>query len=132
MRRDIGRRIEQTATNIARSAGATATVTIVEGYPVTVNNAALANRMLPTLRRVAGADNVMEQPPKLSAEDMSRFLERVPGFYFGLGATPRDREPGTVAANHSPLFYMDEAALPVGVRAIASMAVDYLTGAGAR
>ncbi|MHB1224833.1 MAG: amidohydrolase [Gemmatimonadaceae bacterium] len=132
MRRDIRRRIEQTATNIARSAGATATVTIVEGYPVTVNDAALVNRMLPTLRRVAGAGNVVEQPPKLSAEDMSRFLERVPGFYFGLGATPRDREPGTIAANHSPLFYMDEAALPVGVRAIASLAVDYLTGAGTR
>ncbi len=132
MRRDIARRIEQTATNIARSAGATATVTIVEGYPVTVNDAALVGRMLPSLRRVAGADNVVAQPPKLSAEDMSRFLERVPGFYFGLGATPRGRDPGTVAANHPPLFYMDEAALPVGVRAISTLALDYLSGAGTR
>ncbi len=128
MRRDIKERIEQTATNIARSSGATATVTIVEGYPVTVNNAALVNRMLPTLRRVAGADMVVEQPPKLSAEDMSRFLERAPGFYFGLGSLPANRDPKLFGANHSPLFYMDEAALKVGVLSIASLAVDYLSG----
>lgn len=132
MRRDIKERIEQTATNIARSAGATAVVTIVEGYPVTVNNAELVNRMLPTLRRVAGTENVVEQPPKLSAEDVSRFLERAPGFYFGLGSTPPDRDPRLFGANHSPLFYMDEAALPVGVRAIANLAVDYLAGAPAK
>jgi amidohydrolase len=32
----------------------------------------------------------------------------------------------TAPANHSPLFYLDEAALPLATRAIATVAVDYL------
>ena len=48
--------------------------------------------------------------------------------FFFLGVTPRGANPDTVAANHSPRFYVDEAALPLGVRAMAHLAVDYLTG----
>jgi amidohydrolase len=63
-----------------------------------------------------------------TAEDFSYFQQKVPGMYFFLGVTPRDRDPQTVAANHSPLFFADEAALPVGVRSLAHLALDYLAG----
>jgi amidohydrolase len=33
----------------------------------------------------------------------------------------------TAPANHSPKFFADERALAVGVRALAHLAVDYLT-----
>jgi metal-dependent amidase/aminoacylase/carboxypeptidase family protein len=84
--------------------------------------------MLPTLRRAAGAENVRLGPPVGVAEDFSYFLQRVPGQFVFLGVTPRDRDVATAAQNHSPLFYADEAALPVGVKVMTNLALDYLFG----
>jgi amidohydrolase len=77
---------------------------------------------------VVGAERVTESQPGTAGEDFSRYLEKVPGFFFGLGVTPAGKDPRTVAPNHSPLFFADEAALPIGVRLMASVAVDYLGG----
>lgn len=130
MRTDVLARLKRTAESIAASAGASAEVTITMGYPVTVNDAALTRAIVPTLRRVAGEGKIYESPATTGAEDFSRFQEKVPGVFFNLGVTPRDKDPKTAAANHSPLFFADEAALPVGVRAMAGVAVDFLLGAG--
>ena len=129
VRRDIHERVRRTAESIAQSAGATARVVIDTGPPVTYNDPALTERMLPTLRQVAGAANVRLSLPLTPAEDFSRYQERIPGLFFFLGITPPGADPRTVAANHSPRFFVDEAALPVGVRALAHIAVDYLSGA---
>jgi len=126
MRRDIHARIKRTAESIAQSAGATATVTIDDGYPVTVNDPALTARMLPTLQRVAGPERVTEIPPATWSEDFSRYEEKVPGMFFNLGVTPDSVDPAKAAPNHSPLFFADETAFPTGVRALANLAVDYL------
>src|SRR6185295_13425409 len=53
VRREIHARIKKTAEGIAQSAGATADAQSELGYPVTVNDPALTNRMLPTLQRAA-------------------------------------------------------------------------------
>jgi amidohydrolase len=127
VRRDIHERVRRTAESIARSAGATALVTIDTGTAVTYNDPALTERMLPTLRQVAGADHVKLAPALTTAEDFSRYQQRIPGLFFFLGITPPGTDPKTVAPNHSPRFFVDEAALPVGVRALAHAAVDYLS-----
>jgi len=84
---------------------------------------------LPTLQRVAGEQRVKQVPLVTGAEDFAFFAERVPSFFFFVGVTPADQNPVTAASNHSPLFYIDEAALPLGARALAQVAVDYLTSA---
>jgi amidohydrolase len=127
VRRDIWMRVRRTAESIAQSAGATAVVTIDSGPPVTYNDPALTERMTPTLRRVAGAGNVGMAEAKTTAEDFSRYQEKIPGLFFFLGITPPGTDPRTAAPNHSPRFFVDEAAFPVGVRALAHLAVDYLT-----
>jgi amidohydrolase len=127
VQRDIHERVRRTAESIAQSAGATAQVTIDPGYPVTYNDPALTERMVPTLRQVAGAGAVAVNAPQTTAEDFSRYEQRVPGLFFFLGITPPGTDPRTVAPNHSPRFFVDEAALPVGVRALAHLAVDYLS-----
>ena len=73
MRAELHDRIRRTATGIAESQGATATVTIADeyGYPVTANSAALLDRMTPTLRRVAGDGLDTDVAPVLGAEDFS-------------------------------------------------------------
>jgi len=50
----------------------------------------------------------------------------VPSLFFWVGITPPDRDPATVAFNHSPLFYVDEAGMAVGTRAMLAVATDYL------
>ena len=120
-------RVKRTAELVAQSAGATAEVTIELGYPVTVNDPALTASMLPTLRRVAGPGKLLEVPPATASEDFSRFQQKVPGLFVFLGVTPPSQDWRKAASNHSPLFEADEGALPVGVRTMVGLAVDYLS-----
>ena len=129
MQRSIHERVRRTAESIAAGAGATTSVEILTGYPVTYNDPALTERVAPTLRRAAGADRVSTAQVTTTAEDFSLFQKRAPGVFVFLGITPPD-SVGRAAANHSPRFYVDEGALPVGVRALAGLAVDYLEGHG--
>lgn len=125
-RASIFERVVRTAQMIAAASGATAEVTIDSGYPVTRNDPALTERMLPTLRRAVGSNSVSVGPLITGAEDFSYFQLRVPGVFVMLGVTPRDQDYRKAAANHSPYFFADESALPVGVRTMSSLAVDYL------
>lgn len=124
-RAELHARIRRTATSIAESAGANAKVVIHKGNPVTANDVALTRMMIPTLEKVALNNMAMEIPRVTTAEDFSHYQLKVPGLFFFLGvADPDDPNP---APNHSPYFYADERALPVGVRAMTYLALDYLT-----
>jgi amidohydrolase len=125
MRDDIHERIRNTAQQIAASAGASADVEIVKGYPVTSNDSELLARMKPTLARVAGP-GLVEPNPITGAEDFSYFANEVPGLFFGLGVGSDD--PALVHPNHSPRFYADERALPIGVTALTALTLDYMNG----
>lgn len=128
VRKDIQRRVKDIATNIAESAGATATMQMTLGYPVTRNDEKLTERMVPTLRRVAGEENVKFGALTGTAEDFSFFQQKVPGMFIFLGVTPRDQDASKAAMNHSPLFFADESALPIGVKVMTNLALDYLFG----
>jgi amidohydrolase len=124
---DIHARVKRIAEGIAAGAGATVDVTIHRGYPVTANDPTLTAQMLPTLERVAPG-KVKESELITGAEDFTYFQRQAPGLFFFLGITPPD-QAGKAPANHSPLFFVDETALPTGVRALAHLAVDYLSSA---
>jgi len=120
---DVHARIKRTAEHIAAAAGAQAVVRIDKGNPVTFNDPDLTRWGIPTLQRAAGASAVYEGPPITGAEDFSLYQKEIPGMFFFLGITSEGAEP---VPNHSPLFTSDERALPVGVRALAGLAADYL------
>jgi amidohydrolase len=126
MRASIHERIKRTAESIAGSAGATATVNVYRYTGVTTNDVALTERMAPTLKRVAGADKVAIAKQTTTAEDFALFEQKVPGMFFFLGIVPKGQDASKAAPNHSPRFFVDEAALVPGIRAMASLAVDYL------
>jgi amidohydrolase len=126
MRDQLHERVKRTAEHIAASAGAAAQVTITRGYPITYNDPALTERMLPTLQRVAGVENTILKPATLGAEDFAFYQEKVPGMFFWVGTRPKNKTELEAAANHSPLFYVDESGLLLGVKALASVALDYL------
>jgi amidohydrolase len=122
---DIHARVKKIAEGIAAGAGATVDVRITRGYPVTANDPALTARMLPTLERVAPG-KVKESELITGAEDFTYFQRQAPGLFIFLGITPPE-QAGKAPANHSPLFFVDEKALPTGVRALAHLTVDYLS-----
>jgi amidohydrolase len=126
----IGEGIRRTVEGVAGSAGAEATIQLTPGGPITFNDPALMDRMAPTLRRVAGPGMSGEIPPITGGEDFAAYQEVVPGIFFFLGVIPDSIPLEKAAPNHSPYFFADEAALPIGVRAMANMAVDFLAGTG--
>jgi amidohydrolase len=128
MQARIEERIRRTVTGIAEGAGATAEVYLSEGLPITYNDPDLTQRMAPTLERVAGPGNASPRPPSTGAEDFSYFQREIPGLYFFLGVIPDSVPEGESYPNHSPYFFADEGALPLGVRALSHLVVDYLAG----
>ena len=127
-RTKIRERVRAIATSYATASGATAKVEFGLGYPVTRNDPALTERMVPTLKRVAGEAQVKVGALTGTAEDFSYFQQDVPGLFFFLGVTPPSQDASKAALNHSPLFFADETALPVGVRALTHLTIDYLFG----
>jgi amidohydrolase len=118
--------MKTTAVNIAESAGATAEVEVVKHVPITANNPALTQRMGPTLKRVAGEDNVIVTKPIMGAEDFSFFANEVPGVFMFLGGMKKGQDPRTAPPHHTPDFYIDESGMKLGVRLHCNMALDYL------
>ena len=126
--------IGRTARDIAAAAGATAEVEIAtDNNPVVVNDEQLTGRMVPLLKNVLGDGEVVSIPYVTGAEDFAYYAQRVPGFFFFVGVTPEGQDPASAPSNHSPLFYIDEQSLDVGVRSLLAVALDYLSaGAGLR
>lgn len=128
----VHKRLNEISTNIAESAGATATIDIDVMYPVTHNDEALTAKMIGTLESVAGKENVNVIPVKTGAEDFAFYQQKVPGFFFFLGGMPKGKNGTEAAPHHTPDFYVDEGSLVLGVRSIARLATDYLEKAKAK
>jgi len=125
-RDELHEHVKRISEMIAASGGATAKVHIHRWYDVTVNHPELTAWSIPTLSRVAGEQNVREVDKICGAEDFSFFQKQVPGFFYFVGCTPHDRDASKAAPNHSPRFYVDEECLPVGVRTLCGLSLDWL------
>jgi len=93
------------------------------GTPATINDPALAERMAPTLERIAGSENVEVLDPVMGGEDFAYFANEVPGFFFRLGMVAPGVESG---GHHTPTFQADDASVPIGMRAMSALLLDYL------
>ena len=126
---EVHRRIHETATSIATSAGARADVEIEQGYPVTVNDPELVSATLPSLLKVVDEDSLEELSYVTGAEDFSYLAQHAPGFYFFLGVVPPGTNGEPPPSNHSPKFYIDESTLRTGLEALSTVTLDYLSRA---
>jgi amidohydrolase len=121
-------RVKQIATKTAEAQGATAEVKIPYSnhYPVTFNDLKLTQKMLSSLQRTAGAENVLLRPPVTGAEDFSFYQEKVPGLFFFLGGMPKGQDPLKAPSHHTPDFYIDESGFTLGVKALCNLTLDYM------
>jgi amidohydrolase len=83
--------------------------------------------MAPSLQRIAG-EKAVRIDALTAAEDFSYFQREVPGLYFFLGAAPEGIPLDEVAPHHTPDFRINEAAMQTGVRALATLTIDYMLG----
>ncbi len=127
MRNDIHARVKHIAEAIASANGAQAEVKIEKAGPVTSNDVALTERMLPSLKRVTVQSGLSIQPRTMVAEDFSYFQQEIPGMFYFVGVTPKNEDMDNAAPNHSPRFFVDESALLPGLRSLTAIAVDYLS-----
>ncbi|MGH7544555.1 MAG: M20 metallopeptidase family protein [Gemmatimonadota bacterium] len=122
-RNEVERRMREILDGITRAGGGSFELDYRRNTPATINDPELTARMRPTLERVLGGGNVIEAPPTMGGEDFAYFANEVPGFYFRLGVV----KPGTESGGlHTPTFRADDAAIPVGMRAMAHLVLSYL------
>jgi amidohydrolase len=125
VRESLLAKLRTTVEHVAEAGGATASVAIEPYGPVTKNDPPLLERMLPTLQRAAGKDNVVEHPLITGAEDFAHYQNRIPGLYLMLGVRPEGVSAADAPSNHSPFFDANEDALIVGVRTMVGLALEY-------
>jgi amidohydrolase len=121
-------RIRQIVTKTAEANGTEAILELPYSshYPVTFNNIALTAKILPSLQKSTGSENVILVPAETGAEDFSFFANEVPGFYFYVGALTKGKDPEASAPHHTPEFYLDESGFITGVNAMVNLVVDYM------
>lgn len=127
MRATVLKRLDKIVQNVAAANNVKADVTFMNSYPVTYNDPELYEKMLPTLKRVCGADNVNYMDAITGAEDFSFFQKEVPGVYFFIGGSSEGMDLDMVAPHHTPDFYVDDSALETGVVSMTSLTMDYFT-----
>ena len=128
-RSEIHEILERVSTNVAAAHGATATLVIKHGYPVSINDDQIVASVVEMAGRVLDPGAVKEMPtPIMGAEDWSYVMQQIPGAMAFLGACPPELDPGTAPANHSNLVRFDEAAMAKGVALYSGFVLDRLTG----
>ncbi len=110
----VERRCREIVEELPRAFGATGELYYERGYPVTRNNASVAELVRRAAVSVVGQESVIEFEKTMGAEDMAFVLEQVPGCYFFVGG--RNPEIDAVYPHHHPKFNIDESALFIGAQ----------------
>src|SRR5580692_1070269 len=112
--------IEDLVQSVAVPYGVTAKVEYLSAVPPTVNELASTALIAGAAAAALGQDAVTDTPQSLGGEDFAWYLHLVPGAMARLGT----RTPGALTTGdlHQPTFDVDERAIGVGVRVLATLA----------
>lgn len=119
-RERMNRRLVEVVDGIAKTFGGTAEVAIERGYPSLINDDAMLARVVRVAQAVVGAANLHElKEPSMGGEDFAYYLQKYPGAMFRLGVGPNP-------SLHADTFNFNDAALEIGMRMMAGVAMDFL------
>lgn len=119
--------IPQVVEGIASAHGVTGEFTLLEQYPVTINDDAEADVVAAVVTELYGEDrHARWRHPLAGAEDFSRLLELAPGCFIGLSACPPDIDPDTAPFNHSAYARFDDSVVEDGAHLLAELALRKL------
>ena len=126
MQKFINDRMKEMVSAIGKVHRAEATIEISKGLPITYNHIELTAKMLPTLQRIAGSENVVKISAITGAEDFSFYQQKIPGMYFFLGGKSLDVKTEDASGHHTPDFVIDESGFVLGVKSMTALTLDYL------
>ena len=124
VRATIPERMERIIKGISEAMRCKSEFTYKHVLPPTVNDKEFTEKAADVARALLGADKVKEVVPTMGAEDMSLYLERVPGTFMFLGTYNESK--GTVNPQHHPEYDVDDDVLPFGSALLASIAWSFL------
>jgi len=113
-------RLRARCDELGRAHGCALELRLGDHAPAVVNDSAVTDVVRVAARAVVGDASVIEIPPVTPSDDVSEFMNRVPGCYFFVGAGLAD---GSSGAHHSPAFALDEGCLAVAASVLSSSAV---------
>ncbi|MEO8432043.1 MAG: amidohydrolase [Acidobacteriota bacterium] len=117
--RALPEKMERVVRGTAEAAGVRAALRYRRVNRATVNDPEMAEIVIAEATRLLGAENVDVETRTLGGEDMSVFLDRVPGCFFFVGSSPE----GEHRPHHSPRFDFDERALAIGLELFEAVAL---------
>jgi len=117
--------VEETAQGIAAAFGARAEVRYERLSAPLVNDTRMAALMSDVAAQVVGGEKVKSGVRTMGGEDMSYFLQKVPGCFAFVGSGPKT---GKAPPHHSAGFDIDEDSLVVGAELMSRVALRYLEG----
>ncbi len=113
------------AVGLSRALGGDYRIEIERGYPSGYNDPTVTGWVDQIATEMVGAHMIERNRAGMGAEDFAYMTRKAPGMMFGLGAAVGD---GTYRAHHTPIFDIDERALPLGTAILAETARRYLSG----
>ncbi|MCI6260604.1 MAG: M20 family metallopeptidase [Pyramidobacter sp.] len=111
-------RFRRIVDGIAAAWNCTAELKYEKVYPVTVNNPDVTDWILDVAKAEGLEDRLVEREFTMGSEDFSYYGEKISAAYFNLGM-------GTDAPHHSAEFRVDDAVVPLGVKLLSALALDY-------
>ncbi len=94
-----------------------------KGYPALVNHKAETEFLLECATQIPDVTEVAEIQPQMAGEDFAYYLQHVKGAFFFTGASPNG--PGKAYPHHHPKFDIDETALLIAAKTLATAAIQY-------
>ncbi|WP_374253541.1 amidohydrolase [Acinetobacter brisouii] len=126
IRQNIIQQLPEMIKYTAQANHVNAEVKISAYAPVTTNNKALTELMIPTFKEVAGDEKTHYLKNNASAsEDFAYYGQLMPSLFVFIGATPANQDMSKAAPNHSPNFIVDDATLKTGVELHVRFILDY-------
>jgi amidohydrolase len=113
------------AVALARPLGGDYRFEVERGYPAGYNDPTVTGWMSDVIADLAGADAIDRSRAGMGAEDFAYMTKKAPGAMFMLGAAIDD---DLKRAHHTPIFDINEGALPLGAAVLAETARRYLAG----
>ena len=93
-----------------------------DGYPPVINDMNITNNVFQIAEKVVG-DKVISPYLSMGGEDFSYFANKIPGCFFFLGTSPKDREPMSTP-QHCSHFDIDEDAMLIGSSIFVQLALE--------
>jgi amidohydrolase len=119
-RREAIDRLRAVCDGVGDAHGVHVDLELPEHTPQVVNDGTVTNLVEAVAQGLLGQDHVLRMPPSSPSDDVSEFLNHLPGCYFFVGGANSD---GTSGIHHSPTFSVEDASLRVGADVVLRSAI---------